>query len=226
MLATNEPFGRSFQFRLGTSGDLSDYIVLHRVQWGEMEGVLIDASFEAVPKAGKAALSEPIWTQEEREALTSAVDRIEIREGGERIILDTGNMRAPMSVLNTCAEHLVAESGIDVEAHKTLSRRVAPTDFDEMEAEISRGYPETAKREKKHARVQVRIDVDDKGQATGCHAVPTFSHPEFDDSVCRLMTEKVSYDPALDAAGNPIPSYFMQTIRYGVFTVTQSMTLN
>lgn len=222
-LATHEPFKRSFQFRLGSTGEFVEKDGLAQMQWGEMQGTLFDASFLSVPKRSKASLSKPIWTDAEREEATSAVDAIEIRKGGETMRLETGNMRAPISVLTACSENLVAESGIDMEAHKTLSRRATPRDLEALEEEISRSYPKSTEREQKTGRVQLLINVDQTGKATGCHAAPEFSHPDFDKSLCDVLTTKTVYDPALDSQGNAIPSYFVETVYYA--TLTRSSTL-
>lgn len=221
-LATDEPFQGSFQFRLGSTGEFVEKDGLVQMQWGEMQGTLFDASFLPVPKRDKATLSEPIWTDPEREKVTSAVDAIEIRRAGETMRLETGNMRAPMSVLTACSENLVAESGIDIEAHKTLSRRATPRDLEALEKEISRSYPESAERESKTGRVQLRINVDETGKATGCHAASEFSHPDLDKSLCDVLTTKTIYDPALDSQGSPIPSYFVETVYYA--TLIRSST--
>jgi len=65
----------------------------------------------------------------------------------------------------------------------------------------------------KTAYVPIRIMVDSGGKVTGCVDQVGEAPDEFMKAACDKL-ETGTYEPALDAAGNPIPSVYHTSVIY------------
>lgn len=134
---------------------------------------------------------------------------------GFDLVLETGPMDLALDALRKCSWDMVAKWGLDVEQQKRLTRRPTPTRswstwFDH------RDYPREMLRRGIQAIVNFRVLVDGTGKPTSCH-VQTSSQPqEFDVMVCRSVMKRARFEPALDADGRPVPSYWRQTVNYRI----------
>lgn len=144
----------------------------------------------------------------------SDVDTLTLHMPGKRnLVLKLGDMSAPMASLRKCTRELVTHWGIDVEKHDRLTRRVSPT-TSPGEWIDSADYPAMARFAGKQGLVQFRLNVDAQGRATACHIQKATKPDEFADTVCRAMMENAHFQPALDANGQPIASYFRSAVRF------------
>ncbi len=57
-------------------------------------------------------------------------------------------------------------------------------------------------------RTLVMLDVDARGRVTGCRVTSSSGFPDTDDKVCELAYTQIRFEPARDAAGNPVPARF------------------
>jgi outer membrane biosynthesis protein TonB len=64
------------------------------------------------------------------------------------------------------------------------------------------------------AIVNFRLLVDAAGSVTGCFIQQTTRLKEFDDAVCKSISRRAKFDPALDKDGKPILSYYNNTVRF------------
>ncbi len=129
--------------------------------------------------------------------------------------LETGPMRAPFVALDTCIDNLMTTWGIDVEKHKLLSRNVTPTESPGNWV-VSRDYPLDMLRSGQPAIVEFRLSVGADGVPTACHIQSTTRPREFDDAVCKSVMRRARFDPALDATGTPLASYYRNTVRFQI----------
>lgn len=144
-----------------------------------------------------------------------AINGIELREVFRRDLrLETGSLGPAMAAMRTCVDGLLAEWGIDLELHKTLSRGAVRQNFGELAAEVSKTYPASARFKKKNGLVRVRLTVSPAGRVASCHIQDEYGGEEFRTAACDIFLEKAEYSPALDAAGNPIASYDILSIYY------------
>jgi hypothetical protein len=60
--------------------------------------------------------------------------------------------------------------------------------------------------------VQFRLDVDPGGKVAGCFILSRTSPDDFADITCRAMTRRARLQPALDAKGKPIRSYYVNKV--------------
>ena len=57
--------------------------------------------------------------------------------------------------------------------------------------------------------VRSLIGLDSNGQVTDCRPIESSGQKEFEDAVCTVIRERVKFTPALDPAGNKVPSYYL-----------------
>lgn len=137
-------------------------------------------------------------------------------DGGfeQQVLLRTGSLAAPLRAMDACLDELMLHWGIDVEAHRHLSRAVEPLDYDRLAREIVNNYPREMLRQHQQAMVRVRLAVGADGSATGCNLQNDYNETQFEQVVCQNMLEYARFEPALDAAGQPIASYYQVAVTY------------
>lgn len=129
------------------------------------------------------------------------------------LVLETGSMGKALAGLRQCAWDTVRMWGLDIEEQKALSRKPHPrrgpgTWFDPNDypsAMIARGY---------QGIVNFRIMVDAKGKPSSCHVQQSTRPKDFDEAVCRVVMKQAEFEPALDALGRPVASFWRQTVRF------------
>jgi len=60
----------------------------------------------------------------------------------------------------------------------------------------------------------MRITVDTRGRVSACSVTGSSGSSTLDDAACRGMRRYARYNPALNAAGDPIQATTTQSIRY------------
>lgn len=147
----------------------------------------------------------------EREA---AVRYIEITGASRRpIVLETGPMGEPMAAMRRCTEELLTHWGIDVEAHRGISRGPRPIS-NPGQWFGSGDYPHKMVMEGVEGLIRFRLIIEDDGRIGGCHIQQSTRPAEFDRAVCNAMTKRGKFTPALDADGRPIRSYWRSSVRF------------
>ena len=134
---------------------------------------------------------------------------------GSKVQLETGAMDKPMAVLSACVDNLIASWGIDPVKDKNLQKRAKPLTSPGKWLR-SGDYPPDMLRARQPAIIQVRLNVDASGKVTACHIQETTKPKEFDDAVCRGLTKRAEFSPAIDADGKPAASYWRNTIRFAL----------
>lgn len=151
----------------------------------------------------QAALPLASFSQPEVEA---AVTTIGFVDGLEReFVAHTGSMREPMQALKDCNAELVTHWNIDQQAHKSLTRGVIPKSapFSWLKA---RAYP----RELRQATfITYRLIVDNAGAVADCAVIGAAKDAPFTKATCAQLQANARFEPALDANGKPVRSYFV-----------------
>lgn len=131
------------------------------------------------------------------------------------VMLETGPMRAPLGALDKCIDNLMTTWGVDVEKHKNISRRARPLQspgewiksFDYPRDMLFAGQP---------ALVSFRLSVGADGVPTACHIQVTTRAKSFDDAVCKSVMKRARFEPALDAQGQPLASFYQNSVRFEI----------
>lgn len=129
------------------------------------------------------------------------------------LTLNTGSMLASHFAMSGCIDELLTHWGIDVAAHRTLSRPAKPQDMDALVKRVVGDYPMKMLARGMNGIVRVRLSVDSAGNVSQCHIQLEIADPEFEKSACEQMSPS-KFEPALDKDGNPIASYWVTTVIY------------
>ena len=132
----------------------------------------------------------------------------------EPLMLRTGSLDSPMDAMDACLDELMSHWGIDVEAHRHLTRAVEPYDYESLVEEIGENYPRDMLRERRLGALRIRLDVAPDGTTTGCHLQSGISDDSFEETACNIMMRHARFYPALDALGQPIASYYQVAVQY------------
>ncbi|MDP4540648.1 TonB family protein [Qipengyuania sp. DY56-A-20] len=79
---------------------------------------------------------------------------------------------------------------------------------------IQGDYPSRAVRQNEEGTVTMRITVGTDGRVSACSVTGSSGSSALDDAACRGMQRYARYEPALNAAGNPISTTLSEAIRY------------
>ena len=131
------------------------------------------------------------------------------------VALETGPMRAPLAALDKCIDNLLTHWGIDVEKHKMLMREAKPAESPDHWV-VSGDYPRAMLNAGQPAIVNFRLSVGVDGVPTACHIQSTTRPKDFDNAVCKSVMRRARFEPALDAEGKPLASYYRNTVRFQI----------
>lgn len=81
-------------------------------------------------------------------------------------------------------------------------------------ARIQNNYPSRALRQEEEGTVRMSITVGTDGRVAACSVTGSSGSSTLDDAACKGMQRYARYDPALNAAGNPVSSTLTEAIRY------------
>jgi hypothetical protein len=151
----------------------------------------------------------PLYDRAAEQAYAAGITAIEFNEGfGGTIRLETGSLRGAVEALQTCTDDLLSTWGLDWQKHQTMSRRVAPVGdtFAWLPSGIV-SFPEFASLN--GGQNPFRVMVNAEGQPTSCTAHWVSLDADKNQRICDGIMQNGQFTPALDAAGQPIASYWM-----------------
>lgn len=143
------------------------------------------------------------------------VEFVSLRQRGDEVRLMSGPLDEAFGVLDQCARDLVADWGLDVEQHRTMTRRPQWTNKDGVVRRIVAAYPREALQRGEQGIMRMRVIVSTEGAVEDCAIIKATNTDRLDSPACRAMLN-ARFEPALDAAGQPMRSYFAESIVYQV----------
>lgn len=156
------------------------------------------------------ALDPSVFVAREAE-VTSMV----VLEGFEQsILLRTGSLAAPMEAMRVCLDELLVHWGLDAEVHRTLSRRVELKNERGFGQDLGADFPRQLRRDGGAASMRVRLLVDAEGAVTDCSIYSMVGEASVGDIACETFSRYARFDPALDAEGNPVASFWTTDLTY------------
>lgn len=160
-------------------------------------------------------------SSDDRRAQTSAgidlneagkVERIVLKRAGRVLSFETGNLGEAMAALNTCTRDLLNDWGLDPEQHRSYT---PPrwTNQDAVVRRIQAVYPRTALRKGEQAIFRMRAIVETDGSVSKCTVEAATETERLDSPACSEMM-RAKFDPALDANGDPMRTFYGTSITY------------
>lgn len=220
---TLEPQFRTFAYRLHPDAETKEGAGVFEVEApdGE-EGVIFSGSllseaddFE-IDGNSEDSVRKPIGDDELR-ARESLITGIGIRGTFEQdVFLETGSLGPPMEAMRGCLDELLTHWDIDVEAHRTLSRRVTPLRENRWVGRIMNRFPTSGLVRGEQAVLNLRVIVNAQGEVDDCRAQSGIGVETFAEFACDQINRHAEFAPALDADGNAITSYWTTTITYQI----------
>ncbi|CDO35115.1 energy transducer TonB [Novosphingobium sp. KN65.2] len=205
--------------RSGTNAGIAfgpgETLAIDRLQAGNLEGYGKSFLFSGAFERRKTEFEEEGLTvsPDPDPEFEKAVDRIALVSGPRRIVLHTGKMDAPLKAMRQCVDAMMESWGLDPKVQATLSRPTKPESVEKMVRRISAHYPLGMAMTGRQGRVNVRAMIDAQGMPTKCEVTQSYSERAFDELACQIIRE-TAFEPALDAKGQPTPSFYQQTILY------------
>ena len=145
------------------------------------------------------------------------VEWIELRRGENNSLrLVTGSMQSTFAAMNQCMASLVKSWGLDVETQALRASGPAWTNVQQVARSIQRDYPSEALRRGQQARINVRIMIDESGKPTQCVRTDVTTADNFSDKPCQIILRQAKFEPARDASGNGLKSYYTTDIVYTI----------
>ena len=141
------------------------------------------------------------------------VEFIGVKQRGDDIRLMTGPLHEAFAALDACALDLIGTWGLNVEQHRTATRMPQWTNRDGVVRRIVATYPRDAQQKGEQGIMRMRVIVSPEGKVEDCVILKATTTDRLDSPACRAMAN-AQFEPALDAAGQPMRSYFSESIIY------------
>jgi hypothetical protein len=215
----------SYRVQFAPDADFTEIEYPVRANFGEtFEGVILSLSlrpFEEIKKTRKLAqeathgyFEEPDWDEAERDAREKAITEFWIKDlFRDELHLKLGSMHQPMEAMRACLDELVGHWGIDAEVQRTLSRAPMPVNSPGEWVQPT-DYPIGMLHSGYQGVVHFRLIIDAEGKPTKCIVQEASNPDDFGDVSCKALMRKAKFIPALDAAGNPVTSYWSNSVRF------------
>lgn len=141
----------------------------------------------------------------------ATVNWISVNPGpGTTIVLDVGNMAAPLAAMRACIDDMYKSWGFDPAEQKSLRALAVPLPSTVKHVETQ--YPHAELLSGTSAYVPVRLLIDANGEASSCVVQSTAVDAAFRQAACSNLQRK--FKPALDAAGHPVASIYHTAVIY------------
>lgn len=138
---------------------------------------------------------------------------VRLKQGRAEIRLETGPMGKAFELLNQCTLGLVESWGLDPEKHRTLTRMARWTNSRALVRRIQESYPIAALSTGEQGILRMRVIVSETGTVESCTLLKATVTRNLDSPACKFM-QRATFEPALDAEGKPMRSYFVTSITY------------
>lgn len=138
---------------------------------------------------------------------------LQFGQRGREVRFDTGPLGKAFEVLNQCSEGLLATWGLDAEQHRTASRLPRFLNQQEIVRKIAGRYPSAAANSGQQGIMRMRVIVDETGAPQDCAMIKATVADKLESPACAMM-KQARFEPALDAQGRPMRSYYAVTVTY------------
>lgn len=182
------------------------------------------AEIESDEVSADTEASETVDYDESAYASTGQIGRAEyaerfgainrLRLGGalmEAVTLRTGPLEKPFASLGECTQRLDARINRNTEEAATPTE---PVDLERWAGIIQQNYPLQMLREEEEGRIGVRLTVGTDGRVSYCEVLSVVGPTSFNDTVCLLMLQHATFEPARAEDGEPLVSRYQTRVTF------------
>ncbi|MBU7579843.1 MAG: hypothetical protein KAF27_05150 [Porphyrobacter sp.] len=144
--------------------------------------------------------------------LAGETEFVALSQKNKEVRFRTGSLASAFKLLNQCTQDLVKFWGIDVERHLTATRMPVFVNEKRMATDLLTYIP-FDKMGEERGIMRLRVLVSEAGAVEDCVLLEAPNIALLQPPVCKWI-RKAKFEPALDAQGAPMRSYFATTITY------------
>ncbi|MEZ5681100.1 MAG: hypothetical protein R3E14_07345 [Erythrobacter sp.] len=138
--------------------------------------------------------------------------------GRSDVVVETGSMKPILAAMNACMEDLVEHWGLDPSEQRKVVSPPRATNLPSVVRYIQSTYPSGALRKGAQASFHLRIMVGVDGSIEDCALVNQTLAEDFDMKrhPCTAFQTRAEMEPARDAEGKPVRSFYTNRIVYRI----------
>lgn len=148
-------------------------------------------------------------------ALGAQVQYLELRQGSRAVRLETGPLDEAFKVMNQCTLDLLRDWGLDAERHLTALTGPRWINQAALTRKIAADYPTGALAKGEQAIMRMRVIVGADGNVESCVILKATDTSRLESPACNVM-QRAQFEPARDAAGQPLRSFYVTSITYKI----------
>lgn len=131
------------------------------------------------------------------------------------LALDLPNALSAIRALETCEDDLVTGWGFDAGLQRSLDTLAKPSNYPGRWV-TTIDYPRVDFVSKNEGVTTFLLNIGADGSTTGCRIAGSSGFPSLDKRTCELLLSRAAFHPAKDKAGKPVPSFYINRIRWQV----------
>lgn len=140
---------------------------------------------------------------------------VELRQGARIVRLETGPLTAAFKVMNDCTFSLIKDWGLDAERLRTAQSGPRWINQASLTRKIAARYPGSALLAGEQGIMRMRVIVDSQGNVEECVMQKATNTKTLESPACDIM-RNAKFDPARDASGQPLRSFYATSITYQI----------
>lgn len=200
----------SFQVRLGSAGVPFSAPVADITFRNGQEGTLL----RSVQFVKPDRTSTHTWPST---AVFEAIDQIAFSAPQMgTVVLQTKSLAKAMEQMRLCHQRMVASWGFNPAVQENLSRHATPQSDPRLWL-TKADFPVRQKRRGRSSIVTFRLDIDTAGKPTACYVQRAYTPEDYAATTCGLLMQRATFSPALDQAGKPVASYYVNGVGWLTF---------
>lgn len=188
----------------GTVGEFGDAVIF---SWIDVGAAMRDDSEAAADASENRRL--PLLDKDGAQQ----AEFVGLRQRGDEYRLMTGPLDKAFAALDGCALDLVSTWGLDPEAQRTATQMPLWTNRDGVVRRIVATYPLDAQQKGEQGIMRMRVIVSPDGKVEDCVILKATETDRLESPACRAMAN-ARFEPALDASGQPMRSFYAESIVY------------
>ena len=147
--------------------------------------------------------------------LAQATEQVGIMQDELNIVFETGSLADPFAVLNDCTQHVLRTWGLDPQEQNAIAAKSTILNARSVARRIQESYPSQALRNEEEGQVSLAVIVGSDGKVTDCLILKSSGSKALDSGACLGML-RAEFEPATNAEGDSIASYYTTKITYSL----------